>query len=205
MNLHHEWDDIPTDIGEGATRELLSDAREMSASQGRIEDWPAAWASDTILVAHDAFAGLTFELIQTEPGHMWSVAYDDHVAYLRAQDAIKRKQLAKGGARLAEILNAIWPKVPVLIDADAEALVAYFGGFYCAEALTCLPIQSSRISAISRLLSSCISMCVLPLIPMSGSTQQLCLAAGRVGGGNKGAAVLQPRRPAREFVHIVAE
>ena len=26
-----------------------------------------------------------------------------------AQDEIKRKQLAKGGARLAEILNAIWP------------------------------------------------------------------------------------------------
>src|ERR1039458_4236740 len=39
VNLHHEWDDIPTDIGEAATRELLSDAREVSASQGRIEDW----------------------------------------------------------------------------------------------------------------------------------------------------------------------
>ena len=87
----------------------MSDAREVSASQGRIEDWPAAWASDSILVSHDAFRGLTFKLIQTEPANTWSVAFDDHVAYLRAQDAIKRKQLAKGGARLAEILNAIWP------------------------------------------------------------------------------------------------
>ncbi len=91
-------------------------------SQGRIEDWPAAWASDSILVAYDAFAGLTFKLIQTEPGHTWSVAFDDDVAYLRAQDAIKRKQLAKGGARLAEILNAIWPKVPILIGSDRRLL-----------------------------------------------------------------------------------
>ena len=39
----------------------------------------------------------------------WSVVFDDHDAYLRSMDAIKRKQLAKGGARLAELLNAIWP------------------------------------------------------------------------------------------------
>ena len=109
INLHHEWDDIPTDIGEAATSELLSNAREVSASQGRIEDWPAAWASDSIIVAYEAFRGLTFKLIQTEPGNTWSVAFDDHVAYRRAQEAIKRKQLAKGGARLAAILNAIWP------------------------------------------------------------------------------------------------
>jgi hypothetical protein len=106
INLHHEWDDIPTDIGEAATRELLSDARSVPASQGGIGDWPAAWASDSILVSHDAFAGLSFA--QTRPNE-WTVAFDDHMAYLRSQDAIKRKQLAKGGARLAELLNAIWP------------------------------------------------------------------------------------------------
>ena len=74
----------------------------------QIPDWPGVWASDTILVSHDAFAGLKFELIRTQP-NTWSVAFDDHVAYLRRQDAIKRQQLAKGGARLAELLNAIWP------------------------------------------------------------------------------------------------
>ena len=108
INLHHEWDDIPTDIGEAATRELLLDARSVPASQGGIADWPAAWASDSMLVSHDAFAGLTFAPAPTPPGK-WTVAFDDHMAYLRAQDAIKRKQLAKGGARLAEILNTIFP------------------------------------------------------------------------------------------------
>ena len=113
VNLHHEWDDIPTDIGEAATRELLADASALPASQGPIEGWPAAWASDTILVSHDAFAGLNFRLAETHPGNppsnTWTVLFEDHIAYLRWQDAIKRKQLAKGGARLAELLNAIWP------------------------------------------------------------------------------------------------
>jgi hypothetical protein len=109
VNLHHEWDDIPTDIGEAATRELLADASALPASQGTIEDWPAAWASDTILVSHDAFAGLNFRLTETHPSNSWTVLFEDHVAYLRWQDAIKRQQLAKGGARLAELLNAIWP------------------------------------------------------------------------------------------------
>jgi hypothetical protein len=80
LNLHHEWDDIPTDIGEGATRELLSMARAVPASQGGIETWPAAWASDTILVARAAFAGLSFERSKPPPKVQWTVTYDDHTA-----------------------------------------------------------------------------------------------------------------------------
>lgn len=103
--LHTEWDAIPTDLGEAATPELLSVARSQAPSQGNVEDWPAKWASDTIMVSHDAFAGATFR--QTSASH-WSVTFDDHEAYLASMDAIKRKQLAKAGARLAELLNAIW-------------------------------------------------------------------------------------------------
>lgn len=105
LSLHHEWDDIPTDIGEAATIELLAAARSVPPSQGPLADWPVAWASDTIVVSHDAFAGLAFS--KTDRG--WTAAFDDHAAYLQRQDAIKRAQLAKGGARLAEILNTIWP------------------------------------------------------------------------------------------------
>jgi hypothetical protein len=111
LSLHHEWDDIPTDIGEASTKELLEAARSVPPSQGPIEDWPVIWASDTILVARDAFAHLSFVPINPVPPlyAKWSVVFDDHDAYLRSMDAIKRKQLAKGGARLAELLNAIWP------------------------------------------------------------------------------------------------
>jgi hypothetical protein len=112
LNLHHEWDDIPQDIGDASTRELLRDAQSVPASQGAIETWPEAWATDTLLVAQEAFKGLSFELVDPPPKekfNKWTVSFDDHTAYLRSMDAIKRQQLAKGGARLAEILNAIWP------------------------------------------------------------------------------------------------
>jgi S1/P1 Nuclease len=112
VNLHHEWDDIPQDIGDTWTRELLADAMSVPASQGPIESWPAAWATDTILVAQDAFKGVSFQLTDPPPKatfNKWTLTFDDRMAYLRSMDAIKRKQLAKGGARLAEILNAIWP------------------------------------------------------------------------------------------------
>jgi len=109
LNLHHEWDDIPTDLGEAATSELIDAAKSLPASQGTPESWPGAWATDTILVAHDAFKGLSFRLTPPPAKTKWTVTFDNHLDYLQASDAIKRKQLAKGGARLAEILNAIWP------------------------------------------------------------------------------------------------
>ena len=109
LNLHHEWDDIPTDLGEAFTKELLDAARRVPPSQGPLDGWPAMWASDTILVARDAFDHLSFVPIQPVPpwNCKWSVVFEDHGAYLHAMDATKRQQLAKGGARLAELLNAI--------------------------------------------------------------------------------------------------
>jgi hypothetical protein len=104
--FHAEWDAIPEDLGDAATPALLSAAKSQSTSKGNLDDWPAAWASDTIVVAHDAFAGTKFK--QTSPEH-WSISFDDRTAYLSSQDKIKRQQLAKAGARLAELLNAIWP------------------------------------------------------------------------------------------------
>ncbi len=111
LNLHHEWDDIPTDLGEAFTKELLDAARHVPPSQGSFGDWPATWASETILVARDVFAHLSFVPITRQPpcNCKWAVVFEDHAAYLQAMDTIKRRQLAKGGARLAEILNAIWP------------------------------------------------------------------------------------------------
>jgi hypothetical protein len=113
INLHGEWDDIPTDIGDAETRELLAEARSVPPSQGLIqgpiETWPAAWATDSLQVARRAFEGLSFQRTEGPPHLQWIVTFDDHTAYLWQADIIKRHQLAKGGARLAEILNTIWP------------------------------------------------------------------------------------------------
>ena len=92
-----------------ATGELMDAAKSVRASEGAPEGWPAAWATDTLLVAHDAFKGLSFKPTQPPAQAKWIATYDNHTDYLQAADAINRKQLAKGGARLAELLNAIWP------------------------------------------------------------------------------------------------
>ena len=113
INLHAEWDDIPTDLGDATTRELTAAAKLVPASTGPIEDWPVAWAGDTVLVARNAFAGLTFTFQPPQPPEttkpQWLVTFEDHTAYLWMMDQIKRRQLAKGGARLAQILNTLWP------------------------------------------------------------------------------------------------
>lgn len=107
VNLHGEWDDIPGDIGLAATRELLAQAQAEPVNTTPIDGWAAQWATDTIQVAHDAFQGLTFG---PKADGKWTVSFADHAAYLQRMDQIKRQQLAKAGARLAQILNAIWPK-----------------------------------------------------------------------------------------------
>jgi len=108
VNLHGEWDDIPYDLGDKWTRELLTAAGNVPKSEGTIDDWPASWASDSIQVAHQVFAGINFQ--QPDPGKAnWNLTFEDRTAYLLMADLIKRRQLAKGGAHLAEILKAVWP------------------------------------------------------------------------------------------------
>ena len=105
-NFHFEWDNIPSDLGEAATPELIAMARAEPADKGRVENWSLAWATDTILVAQQAFSETTFT---ASSNGKWSISFSDRDSYLRTADALKRKQLAKAGARLAELLNAIWP------------------------------------------------------------------------------------------------
>jgi hypothetical protein len=105
-NFHAEWDEIAEDLGEAATAELLVAAKSVPPSLGSVEEWPAAWASDSVLVSRVAFAGASFA---RAPHDHWTVTFEDRDAYMRSKDAIQRQQLAKAGARLAQLLNAVWP------------------------------------------------------------------------------------------------
>ena len=64
--FHAEWDAIPADLGEAATPALLSAAKSQTPSQGNVDDWPAAWASDTVLAAHFGPFDPSFRLLQSE-------------------------------------------------------------------------------------------------------------------------------------------
>jgi hypothetical protein len=103
-NFHTEWDAIPANLRASAA--MVKKARAITPTPGPIENWPATWATDTILASHAAFSGVTFE--GTGHGH-WSIEFDDQQQYVKDANNLKREQIAKAGARLAELLNAIWP------------------------------------------------------------------------------------------------
>ena len=88
--------------------------------------------------AHKAFAGLTF----TGTDHnQWLVHFRDRTTYWKSQDELKRDQLAKGGARLAQLLNTIWPS-PVAA-APLENVTA------CTAINVCYCITASHRDAIA--------------------------------------------------------
>jgi hypothetical protein len=111
-NFHAAWDMPPTNFQVAQALELLPRAQQVPRDSDRVENWSFAWATDTLKLEPRAFAGATFARVQPSPAHRdggWSITFSDHAAYVDARDAIKREQLAKAGARLANLLNAIWP------------------------------------------------------------------------------------------------
>ncbi|MCC8972549.1 S1/P1 nuclease [Bradyrhizobium brasilense] len=106
-NFHSEWDDNPKDLTDTAPQALVDAARALPPQTGAIEDWSVAWATDTIAVAKRAMAKVKYT--QTGP-RLWSIDFQDgHDAYFRDADQTKKDQYVKCGARLAAILNKIWP------------------------------------------------------------------------------------------------
>jgi S1/P1 Nuclease len=103
-NLHTDWDE--TSLGSHASDAMLGMARAVPNTSGPVEGFAAAWASDTVVAAHSAFTGLTFSGACN--GH-WLVHFANHGQYSSDENALKQKQLVKAGARLAQLLNTIWP------------------------------------------------------------------------------------------------
>jgi hypothetical protein len=102
-NLHSEWDKVPDTWGPPPDAAMLADAANVVSTPLPIKGWAAIWASDTVTAAGDAFNGLKF----SGPSGHWTVKLPD--GYDMTEQMIKRKQLAKAGARLAQLLNTIWP------------------------------------------------------------------------------------------------
>jgi len=105
-NLHGDWDDVPTSLRHGGLADLVTAARAEPPTSGPVEGWAVKWASDSVVKAHDAFTGVSF----TGAGrHKWDAQFVDEDDYDEREADLKHAQLAKGGARLAQLLNTIWP------------------------------------------------------------------------------------------------
>jgi len=110
-NLHSTWDGIPAswdvDVLTAAQRTTLDNrARSVAASTGPVATWPAEWASDTVMTSHAAFAGLKFK---SDPNGHWTATAIHPTTYRNNRTNLQKAQILKAGARLAELLNAIWP------------------------------------------------------------------------------------------------
>jgi hypothetical protein len=105
-NLHAQWDEIPPAFKNAPSKSDIDAAKAVPKTTAPVGDLAAIWASDTVAQSQKAFAGLSFR----GAGHQhWNVVFANHATYVAARADLQHAQLLKGGARLAELLNDIWP------------------------------------------------------------------------------------------------
>lgn len=106
VKMHTLWDGVPDRLKpDRVNAAWLAEARQVRASPGDPADWPARWATQSLEQAGLAFQGLTFSAKQ---GSHWNVSLPR--GYGGRADAIKRQQLTQAGARLASVLQAVFPE-----------------------------------------------------------------------------------------------
>jgi len=118
-NLHADWDQTPHSLAGTLDSALLPQARAMTPTAGAIEAWPVIWASETLKASRLAYAGLRFTDDPAAPGQ-WIAQFDDRARYWMRKEALQRTEIVKAGARLAQLLDAIWPS-PATVAEPAPA------------------------------------------------------------------------------------
>ena len=109
-NLHSEWDSIPTRLMSSQfLNEGLAQARSVPVTPGPVSDWAATWAGETVRASQTAFDGLSFgdEKNDGTPRARWPI--EEPTDYAASRAALQEPQLVKAGARLAHLLQAVWP------------------------------------------------------------------------------------------------
>ncbi|HEV7431723.1 MAG TPA: S1/P1 nuclease [Steroidobacteraceae bacterium] len=108
--LHGEWDAIPRRL---TVSQFLNGGvtlvKRVPVTTGPISGWPRAWASETVGVSRAAFSGLHFGIERNSgTGRAeWPVIEPANYATQRA--ALQKEQLVRAGARLAQVLEAVFP------------------------------------------------------------------------------------------------
>ncbi|HET7086981.1 MAG TPA: S1/P1 nuclease [Rhizomicrobium sp.] len=114
-NLHSEWDAIPATwdvdkISKTRRAKFLSSAQAVPKSTGPLQVWPETWATDSIGAAKTAFTGLSFSPTTGKcQNAKWDGSADDSKAYAGKRKSLQEKRIESAAARLAQLLNAVWP------------------------------------------------------------------------------------------------
>jgi len=108
--LHHEWDSIPDDLKMPQFKsEGVTSARAVAVTSGVVDTWPVQWATESVLASHTAFTGLSFGAEANAGKSTQSWPTTEPATYAASRAALQKEQLIKAGARLARLLEAIYP------------------------------------------------------------------------------------------------
>ena len=102
-NLHAEWDRVDRAVARRAQKAVAA-ARAVPATSGSPTAWPEAWATDTLVASRSAYDGLRYA---RRSRGTWSAELP--ADYDERRDRLQERQLVKAGARLAQLLESIWP------------------------------------------------------------------------------------------------
>jgi S1/P1 Nuclease len=112
-NLHHSWDQIAPALGTSPDTATVASACPIAAASDPGVDTPEKWAGESVAAAKTAYSGMTFTRDPNKPTE-WDVQFQDQNSYETARALVQKQRLVSAGARLAAVLNSIWPssKVP---------------------------------------------------------------------------------------------
>jgi alpha-beta hydrolase superfamily lysophospholipase len=103
-NLHHVWDTIPKPT---PTAQAIAQACLIAPLPNPTPEPIEAWASESVAAATIAYADMTF--IADTQAKEWDIQFADKTKYMKDTKRVQNQQLIKAGARLAILLNSIWP------------------------------------------------------------------------------------------------
>jgi hypothetical protein len=111
-NLHHSWDDIPDSLGTTPSAAAIASACQIAPLPNPVADPPEKWASESVAAARTAYNGMTFLRDATDAKY-WDINLQNAASYRAMRKSLQIKRLVSGGARLAEVLNSVWPSKKV--------------------------------------------------------------------------------------------
>lgn len=111
-NLHHLWDQIPASWGTSPDAATVAVACPIAAASDPNVDTPEKWAAESVAAARMAYSGMTF-VRDAGNSSNWDVQFQDQSGYAASRASVQKRRLTSAGARLAAVLNSIWPSTKV--------------------------------------------------------------------------------------------
>lgn len=104
-NLHHKWDSVSQSA---PSPQAVAQACLLSPLPNPTPEPPEKWASESVAAAETAYSNMSF-VRESPTKNAWDVQLADPGKYSSDARQVQNQRLIQGGARLAALLNSIWP------------------------------------------------------------------------------------------------